>query len=72
MRQFTLNLDSEYQRPLVELKSWHFVEAMLDTGAVIPIWTKSERVLSFGAERFIQKMLYLAVLAVRLILMMQR
>lgn len=45
MRQFTLNLNKKYQRPIVELKSWHGVEAMLDTGAVFPVWTGEESIL---------------------------
>lgn len=36
MKQFTLNINAKYQRPIVELKSWHNFEALLDTGAFFP------------------------------------
>lgn len=45
MKQFTLNLNSKYQRPIIELKSWHNFEALLDTGALFPIWTADEKIL---------------------------
>ena len=45
MKQFTLKLDKNYQRPVIELKDWHNFEALLDTGAFFPIWTASEIIL---------------------------
>lgn len=45
MKQFTLQLDMDYQRPIIELKAWHNFEALLDTGAFFPIWTASPNIL---------------------------
>lgn len=45
MRQFIMSLNERHQRPIVELSSWHMIETMLDTGAVMPVWTKSEQIL---------------------------
>lgn len=45
MKQFTLQLDMDYQRPIIELKAWHSFEALLDTGAFFPIWTASPNIL---------------------------
>lgn len=45
MKQFTLKLDKNYQRPIIELKDWHNFEALLDTGAFFPIWTANENIL---------------------------
>lgn len=45
MKQFTLTLDKNYQRPIIELKEWNNFEALLDTGALFPIWTGSEKAL---------------------------
>lgn len=39
MKQFILQLDKCYQRPIIELRTWHNFEALLDTGAFFPIWT---------------------------------
>lgn len=45
MRQFMLNLNSRYQRPVIQLKPWHYFDALLDTGAFFPVWTADERML---------------------------
>jgi len=45
MKQFTLQLDKCYQRPIIELKTWYNFEALLDTGAFFPIWTANENIL---------------------------
>lgn len=42
MRQFTLNLDTTQQRPVVALNN---LTALLDTGAYIPVWTDDEEIL---------------------------
>ena len=34
----TLKLYSEYQRPVVKLEQFHNLKAMIDTGAVYPVW----------------------------------
>lgn len=50
MKQFTLHLVKEKSRPIVELKNWNNIYALLDTGAIYPIWTADERILiRFGA-----------------------
>ncbi len=46
MRRFMLNLNSRYQRPVIQLSSWHNFEALLDTGAFFPVWTANERILN--------------------------
>lgn len=46
MKQFILNINSRYQRPVIQLNSWHNFEALLDTGAFIPIWTADEKILN--------------------------
>lgn len=45
MEQFTLELNKNFQRPIVYLNSWHGINALLDTGALFPVWTASEDVL---------------------------
>lgn len=45
MKQFTLQLNTDYQRPVIELKAWHSFEALLDTGAFFPIWTANPNIL---------------------------
>lgn len=46
MKQFMLNINSRYQRPVIQLNSWHNFEALLDTGAFFPVWTADERILN--------------------------
>ncbi len=53
MKQFTLNLNKQYQRPVVELKTWHHFEALLDTGAFFPIWTDEESILNMLGGRLL-------------------
>ncbi len=43
MKQFTLRLDKKQQRPVVLLND--ALTALLDTGAVIPVWTDAEKIL---------------------------
>lgn len=45
MKQFTLTLNRQYHRPIVQLHEWNDFEALLDTGALFPVWTDSARVL---------------------------
>lgn len=45
MRQFTLELDKDSQRPVVTLKEWSDVAALIDTGAVLAVWTDDEQLL---------------------------
>ena len=46
MKQFTLNLSKDMQRPVVILKNWNNFRALLDTGAYLPIWTDDEKLLA--------------------------
>lgn len=55
MKQFTLNMNIKYQRPIIELKSWHNFEALLDTGAFLPIWTAEEEILNDLGGRILRK-----------------
>lgn len=50
MKQFSLKLDENYQRPVILLTGG--LTALLDTGAWLPVWTDEEGVLvkKFGAE----------------------
>ena len=43
MKQYTMRLDLNHQRPVVMLKNG--LTALLDTGAYIPIWTDDEKIL---------------------------
>lgn len=45
MEQFSLELNDEMQRPVVYLENWHGLNALLDTGAIFPIWTVDEGIL---------------------------
>lgn len=45
MKQITLQLNERMQRPVVFLENWHRVDAMLDTGALFPIWVRNEKYL---------------------------
>lgn len=55
MKQFILNMNNKYQRPIIELKSWYNFEALLDTGAFFPIWTADEDILEALGGRCIKK-----------------
>ena len=50
MKQMTLTLDSQQQRPVIRLENG--LRALLDTGAYIPVWTDDESILveKLGAE----------------------
>lgn len=43
MKQFTIRLDKNQQRPVVILK--YALTALVDTGAFIPVWTDDEEIL---------------------------
>lgn len=54
MKQFTLPLDRKRQRPTMFLERFYNLEVMLDTGAVLPVWTEEEKLLKgIGAELLI-------------------
>ena len=51
MKQFTLDLYENMQRPITNLSDWHNYDVMLDTGALFPIWVAEEETLDkLGAE----------------------
>lgn len=51
MRQFTLPLKKNTQRPVVVLKEFYDLEVMLDTGALFPVWVEDEELLKeLGGE----------------------
>ena len=54
MNQFTLVLRSNYQKPLLRLDEWHGAYALLDTGALFPVWTADEKWLLQLDARFIK------------------
>jgi len=45
MKQFVLPLIRGAQRPTAILKNFHRLIAMLDTGAVLPVWVEAEETL---------------------------
>lgn len=45
MKQFTLSLDENLQRPVMRLSDWYGFDAMLDTGALFPVWIDTEELL---------------------------
>ncbi|MBR3621908.1 MAG: hypothetical protein IKN43_00970 [Selenomonadaceae bacterium] len=45
MKQFTLPLVRQAQRPTAILEDFYHLSAMLDTGAVLPVWVKDEKQL---------------------------
>ena len=54
MNTFSLALDEVYQKPLVDLADWHNIDALLDTGALFPVWTAKEELLPKLGARFIK------------------
>lgn len=51
MKQFTLSLKKNTQRPVVILEDFYDLEVMLDTGALFPVWVEDETVLEeLGGE----------------------
>ncbi len=51
MKQFSLELYQTIQRPVIYLPEWHKFDAMLDTGALFPVWVDEETALAdLGAE----------------------
>ena len=45
MKQFTLKMRKRVQRPIVFLAEFFQLDAMLDTGAVLPVWVEDEEML---------------------------
>lgn len=40
-----MTLNENFQRPIIYLKNWYGLNALLDTGALFPVWTATEEVL---------------------------
>lgn len=55
MDHFTLNLNKNFQRPIIYLSNWHGLNALLDTGALFPVWTASESILQNLGGILLQK-----------------
>ena len=45
MKQFTLSLNKNFQRPVVYLEKFFNLYAMLDTGSLFPVWIEEESIL---------------------------
>ena len=45
MKQFTLGLREEHQRPVAYIPEFHELDALIDTGSVLPIWFAGEEKL---------------------------
>ncbi len=45
MIQFTLRLREDVQRPTAILAEFSHLHAMLDTGAILPVWVSNEKIL---------------------------
>lgn len=53
--QIMLNLDSEAGRPVVQISWFHGCRAILDTGALFPIWAASDELLIELGAKLIKK-----------------
>ena len=42
MKQFTLAMRKKAQRPIIFLQDFFHLDAMLDTGSVLPVWVEDE------------------------------
>ena len=45
MKQFTILMQKKTQRPVLRLKDFYDYDAMLDTGALFPVWVEEEDIL---------------------------
>lgn len=55
MKQITLPLIEDMQRPVTYLSDWHRFYALLDTGALFPVWVADETALKkLDAELLIE------------------
>ena len=52
MIQMTMDLIEKYQRPVIKQTDFFSIEAMIDTGAVFPVWMNDEnKLLELGAVK---------------------
>lgn len=40
-----MTLNKDFQRPIIYLSNWHGLNALLDIGALFPVWTAPETIL---------------------------
>lgn len=50
-----MTLNKDFQRPIIYLSNWHGLNALLDTGALFPVWTAPETILPSLGGVLIQK-----------------
>ena len=51
MMQFCLPLKDDVKRPVARIDSFYGIDALLDTGAVYPVWVQDEEILAdIGGE----------------------
>lgn len=55
MKQFTMALNNNFQRPVVLLKDWKNYSALIDTGADIPVWVSSREALVALGGRLVKR-----------------
>ncbi len=56
MKQFTLSLKKNTQRPVAIPNDFYDLEVMLDTGALFPVWVEDEGILQeLGGEVIAEK-----------------
>ena len=55
MKQFTLELRENDQRPIVIIQRPKLLYAMLDTGAIFPVWTAAEKLLQESGGELAEK-----------------
>lgn len=63
--QLTLKLDANSRRPVVKLSWFNGCRALLDTGALFPVWTANGELLKQLGAKLIKKMLVLVDLVER-------
>ena len=51
--QFTMKLRSSLKRPVVSIPNFFNITAMIDTGALIPVWVKDEAILQACGAKFL-------------------
>ena len=59
--QLILKLDANARRPVVKLDWFNGCRALIDTGALFPVWTASEKILTHKLGAKLEKVTYLLV-----------
>ncbi len=60
-----MDLNKDFQRPIIYLGNWHKINALLDTGALFPVWTAPEIVLQNLGGALVRENVFSVVLAER-------